>query len=97
MNPQEEGVTHPATPLGTIGRGVQRISEKVLLEADRSQKNDLCETQMRLGAVIPQTGTTRIKDISPAIRTEGKFHSLKQQSLTIKREIRVMQRQCHGV
>ena len=41
MDPQEEGVTHPAMPTGITGRGVQRISEEVLLASDRSRTNDL--------------------------------------------------------
>ena len=30
MGPQEEGVTHPATPLGVIGLGIQRTSEEAI-------------------------------------------------------------------
>ena len=44
MDSRKEGVTHPATPPGKAGRGVQR--EEALLAVDRSRTNDLCETQM---------------------------------------------------
>ena len=40
---------------------------------------------MPLGEVIPQTGTTRIKeDHGPAIRTGGKIQSLKQQKRSLE-------------
>ena len=72
MDPQEEGVTHPAMRLEVVSRGVQRIPEEVLLAAGRSRADDQRETQMRLGEVIPQAGNIRIKeDLSPTIRTEG--------------------------
>ena len=45
-----------------IAQGVPRKSDEALLAAERLRMNDLCETQMRLGELIPQTGITRVKE-----------------------------------
>ena len=73
---------------GDNREGVQRIPEEVLLVVGRYRVNVLCEKRMRVKEAIPQAATTRIKEnLSPAIWTEGK------RIITIKRDIRVMQRQ----
>ena len=72
----------------TTGRGVQGIPEEVLLAAGRSRANEYCERRVRVEERNPHPGTTRInQDLSPANRIEGK------RIITIKRYIRVIQRQ----
>ena len=49
---------------------------------------------LRLVKLIPQTGTIRsTEDLNPATRTAGRFQSLNQRIMFIKRVIHVMQRQ----
>ena len=71
MDPLEEEAVHPAMPQGTIGH-VAQTSEEVRLATDRPQTNDRRKTHMRLGDVIPGTGSMRIKEeVITVIRTEG--------------------------
>ena len=80
MGPQEEGVTHTATPLGVSCLGIPRASEEALLKAGKSRTKDQRETRMLVEEVIPQIGIVWTREeLIPATRIDGKFQSLKQQ------------------
>ena len=69
MGPQEEGVTHPATPLGVNGLGFPRISKEVLWAVSQSRTKDPREKHRRVGELNPQTRNTRTREqLSPATR-----------------------------
>ena len=78
-------------PQGIIGRGAQ-TSEEVLLATDRPRMNDRRETQIRLGDVTQQAGVMRIKE-EVKHRTVGKIRNLYRRETTLRRGVRVMQRQ----
>ena len=72
MGPQEEGVTHTATPLEANGLGIPRVSEEALVAVGQSQTKNLREKQSWLEEEIPLTGVTRTREeLSPATRTGG--------------------------
>ena len=88
MDPLEEEAVHPAMPQWTIGHGAQS-SEEVQLATDCPQTNDRPKIHMRLGDVTIGTGVMPIKEeVIPAIQTRGKFQSLYQGAMMLKRGIR---------
>ena len=94
MCPQEERINHPATPLGVNSLRVPRTSEEIWWAVGQSRMKDLCEKNMWVEELIPQTGITRTKEkLNPATRTGRKFQSLKQQIWMIKWDIHGIEQQ----